>query len=178
MPDEQRPGGFGRMGDEAVVLETAFTSVDMRCVVCQAVWETPVVRIVNVSTHPDARLGILLKTMHRTHCPVCRQERDVDAIFDYYDPERRLLVQVRPVWELMAGGGEDWYWARYEDLVLKYAAIDVRVDVVFGFDAMIEKYLGGQDAVEAARRERSVLQSERSGGRRPSHLPSEEEDWE
>ena len=77
-----------------------------------------------------------------------------------------------------ATGGGDWDWAGYEDLLLEYAPIHVRVDVVFGFDAMIEKYLGGQDAVEAARRERSVLQSERSGGRRPSHLPSEEEDWE
>jgi len=40
---------------------------------------------------------------------------------------------------------------RYEDLVLKYQDVDVRVDVVFGFDQLIEKYLGGQAAVQEAR---------------------------
>lgn len=137
----------------ADAIETEFSEIEMRCVPCNAIWSAPVARRVNVATHPDARLGILLKTMHRTACPVCKSVREIDTIFDYYDPERRLVVQVRPAWEIRAGGGEDWYWARYEDLVLKYAEYDVRVDVVFGFDEMIEKYLGGQEAVEAAKRE-------------------------
>lgn len=132
---------------------TEFTEIEMRCVPCNASWSAPVVRRVNVATHPDARLGILLKTMHRTACPLCKKPREIETIFDYYDPEGKLVVQVRPAWEIRAGGGEDWYWARYEDLVLKYATYDVRVDVVFGFDEMIEKYLGGQEAVAAARRE-------------------------
>lgn len=138
---------------ETPQLETKYTSLDMRCPSCSAIWEAPVARFVNVKTHPDARLGILLQTMHHSHCPVCRIDREVDTIFDYYDPDRQLIVQVRPAWEYVAGGGEDWYWDRYEDLVQKYADIDVQVDVVFGFPQMIEKYLGGEAAVEEARRE-------------------------
>jgi len=134
-------------------LETQFTEIDMICPRCQARWGAPVARVVNIGTSPDARLGILLKTMHRTHCPACKFEREIDTIFDYYDPDQQLVVQIRPEWEYHAGGGEDWYWERYEDLVEKYAEVEVRVDVVFGFDSMIEKYLGGESAVEAAHKE-------------------------
>lgn len=135
------------------MLETEYTSYDMRCPVCQAGWEAPVARFVNVETHPDARLGILLGTMHHSHCPSCRTDRLVETIFDYYDPARKLIIQVRPDWEYEAGGGEDWYWDRYEDLVQKYAEVDVRVDVVFGYQQMIDKYLGGEEAVAEAHRE-------------------------
>lgn len=132
-------------------LPTEFSEIEMRCPPCNATWSAPVARRVNVRTHPDARLGILLKTMHWTRCPLCKQPRQIETIFEYYDPDQRLLVQVRPEWEYHAGGGEEWYWARYEDLVLKYQDVDVRVDVVFGFDQLIEKYLGGQAAVQEAR---------------------------
>ncbi|MBX6343155.1 MAG: hypothetical protein IRY97_11900 [Thermomicrobiaceae bacterium] len=135
------------------VVETRFTYLDLRCPKCQSTFEQPVASAVNVATHPDARLGILLGTMHRAVCPLCKHTFPINQIFDYYDPERQLVVQVRPEWEFHAGGGEDWYWARYEDLVMKYAGADVRVDVVFGFSEMVEKYLGGQEAVEAARQE-------------------------
>lgn len=134
-------------------LPTEFSEVEMRCPSCNAVWSAPIARRVNVQTHPDARLGILLKTMHWTYCPVCKRVRDIDTIFEYYDPEQRLLIQVRPEWEYHAGGGEDWYWARLEDFVLAYQDTDVRVDVVFGFDQLIEKYLGGTEAVRQAREE-------------------------
>jgi len=147
MAGQETPSGRSRE------IHTEYTELEMLCVSCRATWSVPVARRVNVATHPDARLGILLKTMHRTACPVCRQPREVDTIFDYYDPERQLVVQVRPSWEIKAGGGEDWYWARYEDLVLKYADHDVRVDVVFGFDELIEKYLGGEEAVAQAQKE-------------------------
>ncbi|ACZ37499.1 CpXC domain-containing protein [Sphaerobacter thermophilus] len=136
-----------------MVLQTQYASVDIRCPHCRATWEVPVARYVNVGTDPDARLGILLGTMHRSRCPVCKREQAVDFIFDYYDPEQNLVVQVRPEWEIRAGGGEDWYWQRYEDLVQAYASHDVRVDVVFGFQEMIDKYLGGEEAVAAAKRE-------------------------
>lgn len=135
------------------MLETQYTSLEMRCGTCQVTWEAPVARVVNVETHPDARLGILLQMMHHTHCPVCRRDIPIDAIFDYYDPAQQLVVQVRPEWEYAAGGGEDWYWARYEDLVEKYKEHEVRVDVVFGFQQMIDKYLGGEAAVAEGRRE-------------------------
>ena len=133
------------------MFETEYTELQMLCVGCKAKWDVPVARQVNVGTHPDARLGILLGTMHRTRCPVCKTPREVEFIFDYYDPDRQLIVQIRPEWEIKAGGGEDWYWARYEGLVEKYAESDVRVDVVFGFDEMIDKYLGGDEARAAAK---------------------------
>ncbi len=135
------------------MLETEYSEVEMRCVGCNAIWHPPVARSVNVKTHPDARLGILLGTMHRTRCPVCKKPRDIEFIFDYYDPDQNLVIQVRPEWEIHAGGGEDYYWTQYENLVKKYAEQDVRVDVVFGFKEMIEKYLGGEEAVAAAREE-------------------------
>lgn len=134
-------------------ITTEFSEIDLRCPRCHITWQAPVARRVNVATHPDARLGILLKTMHRAVCPSCHTVREIDTIFDYYDPQRKLVVQVRPAWEIHAGGGEEWYWARYEDLVLQYADYDVKVDVVFGFDEMIEKYLGGAAAVEEAKHE-------------------------
>lgn len=135
------------------MIETEYAEVQMRCVKCNAIWNPPVARQVNVGTHPDARLGILLGTMHRTHCPVCRQSREIEFIFDYYDPEQNLVIQVRPEWEIHAGGGEDFYWKQYEILVKKYEDKDVRVDVVFGFKELIDKYLGGEDAVAAAKEE-------------------------
>ncbi|HET9015860.1 MAG TPA: CpXC domain-containing protein [Thermomicrobiaceae bacterium] len=138
---------------DAPSLETSFTGLTMRCGTCSAQWEAPAARFVNVQTDPDARLGLLLDSMHYTHCPVCRERRPVEMIFDYYDPDRKLLVQVRPEWEYEAGGGEDWYWARYEDLVTKYAEVDVQVDVVFGRQQIVDKYLGGEEAVAAARQE-------------------------
>lgn len=134
-------------------LATEFSEIEMRCPPCNAVWSAPVVRRVNVRTHPDARLGILLGTIHWTRCPVCKQPRAIETIFEYFDPEQRLLVQVRPEWEYHAGGGEDWYWARYEDLVLKYQDVDIRVDVVFGLHQLIEKWLGGEEAIRRAREE-------------------------
>ena len=140
------------------MLETSYSSLDLHCRNCQARWETPVARLVNVKTHPDGRLGILLGTMHRPSCPVCRTPHDPEPIFDYYDPDQQLVVQVRPAWEFHAGGGEDWYWARYEDLVERYADVDVRVDVVFGYQEMIDKYLGGQAAVETAQAEWATRQ--------------------
>jgi hypothetical protein len=147
------------------MFETEYTELQMLCVGCKAKWDVPVARQVNVGTHPDARLGILLGTMHRTRCPVCKKPRDVECIFDYFDPEQQLVVQIRPDWEFQAGGGEDWYWARYEGLVQKYADQDVRVDVVFGFDEMINKHLGGDEARAAAKVEWAERQAAEEAAR-------------
>ncbi|HET7035700.1 MAG TPA: CpXC domain-containing protein [Thermomicrobiaceae bacterium] len=135
------------------MLETQYASIDMICPKCRSTWEAPFARVVNVGTHPEGRLGALLGTMHKSHCPACKTPRDVEVIWDYYDPERKLVIQVRPEWEFHAGGGEDWYWARYEDLVEKYKDIEVQVDVVFGFAELVEKHLGGDVAVAEAKRE-------------------------
>ena len=136
----------------AAVPETVFTSREVVCHHCAARWEEPVARVVNVSTAPDARLGILLGTMHRAACRACAAVQTLDVIVDYYDPERALLVQIRPAWE-RAAGGEDWYWARLEELVLRYAELPARVEVVFGFGEMVARYLGGEAAIAAAREE-------------------------
>lgn len=136
-------------------LRTRYTEVDIKCPKCQAVWTPAVANFVNAETHPVVREGVLRKTMHHARCPSCRQyELDVDHIWDYYDPDEGLIVQVRPKWEYKAGGGEECYWDRLESLVLKYQEEDVRVDVVFGFDDFIEKHLGGDEELEASMRRR------------------------
>lgn len=157
-----------------MVLETEYSEVEMRCVDCHAIWHPPIARQVNVKTHPDARLGILLKTMHHTHCPVCKKPRAIEVIFDYYDPDQNLVIQVRPDWEFEAGGGEDWYWTQYENLVKKYEDKDVRVDVVFGFDEMIEKYLGGEEAKAAALEEWKARNAKEAEKRAAQHAESVE----
>src|SRR5579884_3403076 len=159
-----------------MVLETEYASIDMICPNCQSQWEAPFARLVNVKTDPNGRLGALLGTMHKSHCPFCKTPRDVEVIWEYYDPDQQLLIQVRPEWEFHAGGGEDWYWARYEDLVEKYKEQEVRVDVVFGFDELIEKHLGGQAAVEEAKREweaRKAAARAKSEGKEASMSPEE-----
>jgi len=90
--------------------------------------------------------------MHQARCPVCATAHDLDVILDYYDPSQARVIQVRPAWEQQAGG-EEWYWDRLEDLVGRYRAVAVRVEVVFGFAELTERHLGGPYAVAAARRE-------------------------
>lgn len=140
-------------------LRTRFTEVTLRCPKCTSEWNPGVAVLVNIKTDPKAREGILRHTMHKSRCPACkRYEYDIDQIFEYYDPDEQLLVQIRPKWEFKAGGGEEIYWKRLESVVMKHAEDDVRVDVAFGFDDFIDKHLGGQDAVDAAmaRRTREI----------------------
>jgi hypothetical protein len=134
-------------------LDTLFVETEILCRYCQTNWQPPIAKFVNVKTDPDARLGILIGTMHSTYCPYCKKKTFIDTTFEYYDPDQSLLVQIRPAWEFKAGGGEEWYLKRFEDLVMKYSETDVRVDVVFGFDEMIGKYLGGEQAVAEAHEE-------------------------
>ncbi len=136
-------------------LRTRYTEIDVRCPKCQNTWPAAVAVVVNAKTHPVVREGILRKTMHHGRCPICKQfERDIDQIWDYYDPEENIIIQCRPKWEYKAGGEEDAYFSRLEWLVEKYQDVDVRVDVVFGLDEFIEKYLGGEKAREAALKRR------------------------
>lgn len=134
-------------------LETVFVETEVVCRRCQSKWQPPIARFVNVKTDPDARLGILLKTMHNSFCPNCKTRREIETTFEYYNPDEALLVQIRPEWEFKAGGGEEWYLKRFEDLIHKYSDTDIRVDVVFGFQEMIDKYLGGEAGVAEAKAE-------------------------
>lgn len=151
---------------------TEYTEVELICPRCQIQWSPPVARFVNVEMHPMAKEGILRKSMHHARCPSCKNyEIDIDQVFDYYDPEENLVLQFRPAWEFKAGGGEELYWRRLEELIEKYSEDDVRVDVVFGFDDMIAKHLGGEEAV-AASQERAT--QERAEGKAPGSIAVEQ----
>jgi hypothetical protein len=148
-------------------LRTQYSEVTVICPSCRAQWSPSVVTIVNIGTDPQGREGILRGSIHRPACPRCKRIMELDHIFSVYDPERQLVVQVRPKWEFNAGGGEEVYWKRLEDLVLKHAEDEVVVDVVFGYADLIDKYLGGQAAVEAAR---ARANAERAAGHKPGTL--------
>jgi hypothetical protein len=131
--------------------KTKFSEVELICPKCTAMWSPAVAVMVNADTDPQAKEGVLRGTMHKSRCPRCKEhEFDIDQIWEWYDPEEKLLIQFRPKWEYKAGGEEEVYFKRLETLVLKYADHDIRVDVSFGFDDAIARYFGGQDEVEAA----------------------------
>ena len=44
------------------------------------------------------------------------------------------------------GGGEEWYDARLEDLFDKWSEQDVKLDVAFGPEQFIERYLRDDEA--------------------------------
>jgi hypothetical protein len=130
--------------------QTTYSEVELICKKCLAKWSPVVASFINFGTDPKGREGILRKTIHHAFCPVCKTHVDIDHIFSVYDPDQQLVVQVRLPWEFRAGGGEELYWKRLEQFILKWADEDVRVDVVFSLDELIEKFLGGQAAVDAA----------------------------
>jgi hypothetical protein len=131
-------------------LQTSYTEVELICPKCRARWSPPVANMVNARTHPQGRESMLRGAIHKSRCPACKHPMDVEHIYALYDPDQKLLVQVRPKWEFKAGGGEEIYWKRLEHLILKHAEDDIRVDVVFGLEELIEKHLGGAEAVAAA----------------------------
>jgi hypothetical protein len=143
---------------------TQYTEVELLCRRCHARWSPVVANFINFGTDPKGREGILRKSIHHGYCPACKTHVDIDHIFAVYDPDQKLVVQVRPAWEFRAGGGEEIYWKRLEQFIMDWADEDVRVDVVFGYDELIEKYLGGQAAVDAA--------MERAQQERQAGLPS------
>jgi hypothetical protein len=128
-------------------LKTNYTETELICPRCKARWSPVVANFVNFGTDPVAREGMLRHSMHHAYCPACKYHVEIDHIFSVYDPDQNVVVQVRPKWEFKAGGGEEVYWRRIESLIEKWADEDVRVDVVFCYDDLIEKYLGGQEAV-------------------------------
>lgn len=134
-------------------LRTRYSEIELRCPRCTSQWDAPVVMVANAKTHPSATEGVLRRTLHQSRCPACKQhEYDIDHVWEYYDPDEALIVQVRPQREYKAAGGEEGYLKRLETLVLKHQEDDVRVDVVYGLDELVDKYLGGDEAREAAQR--------------------------
>ena len=131
-------------------LKTRYNETELICPKCRAKWSPVVAEFVNFGTDPKGREGILRRSIHHARCPACRHRMEIDQIFAVYDPDQNLLVQVRQGWEFKAGGGEEYYWKCLENAVMKHQDLDVRIDVVFGTDELIEKHLGGQEAVDAA----------------------------
>lgn len=132
--------------------QTKFSEVELVCPKCTSMWSPPVALTVNAATDPECKEGVLRGTMHNVTCPACKNHTyDIDQIWDWYDPEERLLIQFRPKWEYKAGGGEEVYLKRLEALVMKYVDYEIRVDVSFGFQDAIDKYFGGEEAVAAAK---------------------------
>jgi hypothetical protein len=152
--------------------KTRFSEVELICPKCTASWSPPVAMMVNAETDPQAKEGVLRGTMHRVRCPRCKEhEFMIDQIWEWYDPEEGLLIQFRPKWEYKAGGEEEVYLKRLEALVLKYADHDIRVDISFGYEDAIEKYFGGQEAVDAAH---ARAAQERAEGRAYGSIVAEE----
>jgi len=120
---------------------TQWTEFDLRCRDCQVVHYVPICLFLNAEESPALVQRIISKHFNLKRCPVCRQFEYVEHPYSYYDPARKLLVQVRPEWEWHAGGGDEWYAARLEDLFDKWADHDVKIEVVFGPEQLVERFL-------------------------------------
>lgn len=131
-------------------LSTTWTELDMRCGTCNIIHYVPICLFLNAveSPHLDERLR--KGQFNRKRCPMCRRIELVEHPYTYYDPSRQLAVQVRPEWEWKAGGGEEWYAARLEDFFEQWKDHEVRIDVVFGEEQLLEKYLNVANLAEHA----------------------------
>lgn len=138
----------GELGDETALemppldpFATQWTELDLRCRDCQVVHYVPICLFVNAEESPALVQRIISEHFNLKRCPVCRQFEYVEHPYSYYDPARKLIVQVRPEWEWHAGGGDEWYAARLEDLFDKWAEYDVKIEVVFGPQQLIDRFL-------------------------------------
>ena len=120
---------------------TQWTEFDLRCRDCQITHYVPVCLFLNAEESPGLVQRIKSGQFNMKRCPVCHQIEYVEHPYSYYDPARQLVVQVRPEWEWHAGGGEEWYAARLEDLFDKWAEHDVKIEVVFGPQPLIDRFL-------------------------------------
>jgi len=129
------------------VFATQWTEFDLRCRDCQITHYVPFCIFLNEEESPELVQRITSGRFNVKRCPVCHQIEYVEHPYSYYDPARQLIVQVRPEWEWHAGGGEEWYAARLEDFFDKWSEYDVKIEVVFGPQPLIDRFL--QDAQPA-----------------------------
>lgn len=122
-------------------LATAWTEFDLRCPPCQIIHYVPFCLFVNAQESPGLVQRIINSQFNLKRCPLCHKTEYYEHPYTFYDPVRKLAVQVRPEWEWHAGGGEEWYAARLEDFFEQWAEHDVRIEVVFGPDQLIERFL-------------------------------------
>ena len=130
---------------------TAWTELDMRCPKCQIIHYVPTCTFLNARESPQLVQRLVKGHFNLKRCPLCRTTEPVDYPFTYFDPDRKLAVQVRSEWEWHAGGGEEWYAARLEDFFEKWAEHDVRIEVVFGQEPLVERFLQELPAPPARR---------------------------
>jgi len=122
-------------------LATYWTELDLFCKKCAITHYVAFCTMLNAAESPHLVERARANQFNYKRCPICHTIEYVEHPWTFYDPARRLLVQVRPAWEWHAGGGEEWYAARLEDLFDRWAEHDVRIDVVFGPEQLIERYL-------------------------------------
>lgn len=126
-------------------LATFWTELDLNCRHCAIIHYVNFCSLLNAEESPHLVERAKANQFNYKRCPVCKRIEYVQHPWTFYDPQRQLVVQIRPEWEWHAGGGEEWYAARLEDLFDKWSEHDVKLDVCFGPEQFIEKYL--QDGV-------------------------------
>ncbi len=120
---------------------TFWTELDLHCRDCQIIHYVPICLFLNAEESPALVQRIISGHFNNKRCPVCHKIEFVEHPYSFYDPARKLIVQVRPEWEWHAGGGDEWYAARLEDLFDKWAEYDVQIEVVFGQQQLIDRFL-------------------------------------
>jgi len=127
-------------------LATYWTELDLRCRDCSIIHYVNFCTFLNAEESPHLVERARMNQFNYKRCPLCKKIEYVEHPWTFYDPRRKLVVQVRPEWEWHAGGGEEWYAARLEDLFDKWAEHDVKIDVTFGPAQFIEKYLADEES--------------------------------
>lgn len=127
-------------------LATFWTELDLFCRDCGITHYVNFCTLLNAEESPHLVERARANQMNYKRCPMCKQIEYVQHPWTFFDPRRNLVVQIRPEWEWHAGGGEEWYAARLEDLFDRWSEHDVQLDVVFGPTAFIEKYLSNDQA--------------------------------
>jgi hypothetical protein len=133
------------------IFATQWSEFDLRCRHCQIIHYVPICLFVNAEESPALVQRITKGHFNLKRCPMCHTIEYVEHPYTYYDPARKLIVQVRPEWEWHAGGGDEWYAARLEDLFDKWAEHDVQIEVVFGPQPLIDRFLQDVPAPPARR---------------------------
>jgi hypothetical protein len=130
-------------------LATCWTELDLFCRDCNITHYVNFCTLLNAEESPNLVERARANQHNHKRCPLCKKIELVQHPWTFFDPQRKLVVQIRPEWEWHAGGGEEWYAARLEDLFDKWAEHDVKIDVTFGPEQFIERYL--KDEQESGR---------------------------
>jgi hypothetical protein len=137
-------------------LATFWTELDLFCKDCAITHYVNFCTLLNAEESPHLVEQAKLNQFNYKRCPVCKQIEYVQHPWTFFDPQRKLVVQVRPEWEWHAGGGEEWYAARLEDLFDKWSEHDVQIDVTFGPEQFIERYLRDEQESEGTSEQETV----------------------